>query len=63
MLCPRRHRDPDYALRLAGQLYGGSARTEAKSAIAALHRYDGGHLELLTAPEVLVPVIEEFLDR
>jgi poly(3-hydroxyalkanoate) depolymerase len=28
-----------------------------------LHRYRGGHLELLTAPSVLAPVVEEFLDR
>ena len=28
MLTPRRHRDPGYAARIAGELYGGSARTE-----------------------------------
>ena len=26
MLTPRRHRDPGYAARIAGELYGGSAR-------------------------------------
>lgn len=28
-----------------------------------LHRYSGGHLALLTEPERLAPVIDEFLDR
>ncbi|MGH3494470.1 MAG: poly(3-hydroxyalkanoate) depolymerase, partial [Sciscionella sp.] len=37
MLTPRRHRDPDYALRIAGEIYGGSARSAPAEAIEALH--------------------------
>lgn len=37
MLTPRRHRDPDYACSVAGEIYGGSARREPERAVAALH--------------------------
>jgi poly(3-hydroxyalkanoate) depolymerase len=37
MLTPRRHRDPEYALSIAGEIYGGSARTDPERAVAALH--------------------------
>lgn len=37
MLVPRRHRDPVYARQVAGELYGGSARTDAAGTVAALH--------------------------
>lgn len=37
MLTPRRHRDPGYAVSVAGDLYGGSARTDPQAAVAALH--------------------------
>jgi poly(3-hydroxyalkanoate) depolymerase len=37
MLTPRRHRDPDYARRIAGEIYGGSVRTDPARAAAALH--------------------------
>ena len=37
MLSPRRHRDPDYAARIAGQLYGGSARADPIVARDLLH--------------------------
>lgn len=37
MLTPRRHRDPGYATSVAGELYGGSARTDPQAAVAALH--------------------------
>lgn len=37
MLTPRRHRDPGYAVSVAGDLYGGSARTDPEGAVAALH--------------------------
>ncbi|RBY97123.1 poly(3-hydroxyalkanoate) depolymerase [Blastococcus sp. TF02-8] len=37
MLTPRRHRDPDYARRIAGDIYGGTMRTEPERAAAALH--------------------------
>jgi poly(3-hydroxyalkanoate) depolymerase len=37
MLTPRRHRDPDHAARIAGHLYGGSARTEPMVARDLLH--------------------------
>lgn len=126
MLTPRRHRDPAYALSVAGQLYGGAARTDPAGAMRALHRdglapstrsylyqlaaiwswsslpflplirqpalvlagdddplipavngtvlggllgggrlhrYRGGHLALITHPEVLGPVVESFLDE
>src|SRR5271166_1474553 len=37
MLTPRRHRDPGYAARIAGELYGGSARTDPIAARDLLH--------------------------
>jgi poly(3-hydroxyalkanoate) depolymerase len=37
MLTPRRHRDPGYAARIAGDLYGGSARTDPAAARDLLH--------------------------
>ena len=37
MLTPRRHRDPAYAARIAGEIYGGSARTEPVVARDLLH--------------------------
>jgi len=124
MLTPRRHRDPGYAARIAGELYGGSARKDpmvardllhamtrlgpargyyyqllaqlgwtslpwlpklrpptlilagdddpiiplANSRIlhalipnAQRHVYRGGHLELVCAPDRIVPTVEQFL--
>ena len=37
MLTPRRHRDPGYAARVAGELYGGSARKDPIVARDLLH--------------------------
>ena len=37
MLTPRRHRDPGYAARIAGELYGGSARKDPALARDLLH--------------------------
>jgi poly(3-hydroxyalkanoate) depolymerase len=37
MLTPRRHRDPGYAARIAGELYGGSARDKPIAARDLLH--------------------------
>jgi poly(3-hydroxyalkanoate) depolymerase len=37
MLTPRRHRDPGYAVRIAGELYGGSARNDPIVARDLLH--------------------------
>ena len=37
MLTPRRHRDPGYAARVAGELYGGSAREDPIVARDLLH--------------------------
>jgi poly(3-hydroxyalkanoate) depolymerase len=37
MVTPRRHRDPGYAARIAGELYGGSARTSPAQARDLLH--------------------------
>jgi len=37
MLTPRRHRDPGYAARIAGELYGGSARNNPAVARDLLH--------------------------
>ena len=37
MLTPRRHRDPAYAARVAGELYGGSARDDPALARDLLH--------------------------
>jgi pimeloyl-ACP methyl ester carboxylesterase len=37
MLTPRRHRDPEYARQVAGDLYGGTMRTDPERAARALH--------------------------
>jgi poly(3-hydroxyalkanoate) depolymerase len=37
MLTPRRHRDPDYASSIAGDLYGGSVREDPGQASGLLH--------------------------
>jgi poly(3-hydroxyalkanoate) depolymerase len=37
MLTPRRHQDPGYAAHVAGELYGGSARTDPIAARDLLH--------------------------
>jgi poly(3-hydroxyalkanoate) depolymerase len=37
MITPRRHRDPGYAARIAGELYGGSARQDPLVARDLLH--------------------------
>ncbi|MCW2701183.1 MAG: phaB [Blastococcus sp.] len=37
MLTPRRHRDPDYARRIAGEIYGGTVRSDPDRAARALH--------------------------
>jgi poly(3-hydroxyalkanoate) depolymerase len=37
MLTPRRHRDPEYALSIAGTIYGGSARRDPDGAVKLLH--------------------------
>ena len=37
MLTPRRHRDPEYARRIAGLLYGGTVRDDPGQASSALH--------------------------
>jgi poly(3-hydroxyalkanoate) depolymerase len=37
MLTPRRHRDPDYARSIAGEIYGGTMRTAPDRAARALH--------------------------
>ncbi|MGY1601135.1 poly(3-hydroxyalkanoate) depolymerase [Geodermatophilus sp. SYSU D00815] len=37
MLTPRRHRDPEYARSIAGDLYGGTMREEPDRAARALH--------------------------
>jgi pimeloyl-ACP methyl ester carboxylesterase len=39
MLTPRRHRDPAYARRIAGELYGGSMRTHPERAGQALRAH------------------------
>lgn len=126
MLTTRRFRDPDYAARIAGELYGGSARADSRSIHdalarqrgrgstrgylyqlaagagwtslpilhlirqetlvmagdddpivpfvngrilarmipnARLHRYHGGHVELVSDAETLAPVVSDFLLR
>jgi poly(3-hydroxyalkanoate) depolymerase len=37
MLTPRRHRDPAYARQIAGDIYGGTMRTDPARAARALH--------------------------
>lgn len=37
MLTPRRHRDPDYAASIAGEIYGGSMREDPRHAAELLH--------------------------
>jgi poly(3-hydroxyalkanoate) depolymerase len=37
MMTPRRHRDPEYARSIAGQLYGGTMRSDPDSAARVLH--------------------------
>ncbi|TFV83369.1 poly(3-hydroxyalkanoate) depolymerase [Blastococcus sp. CT_GayMR16] len=37
MLTPRRHRDPDYARSIAGEIYGGTMRTDPARAARVLH--------------------------
>jgi len=37
MLTPRRHRDPDYAASIAGEIYGGSMREDPRRAAELLH--------------------------
>jgi len=39
MLTPRRHRDPEYARSIAGEIYGGTMRTEPDRAARALHAH------------------------
>jgi poly(3-hydroxyalkanoate) depolymerase len=41
MLTPRRHRDPVYTRRIAGELYGGTMRTHPERAAAALRPHAG----------------------
>ena len=41
MLTPRRHRDPAYTRRIAGELYGGTMRTHPERAAAALRPHAG----------------------
>lgn len=124
MSTPRRHRDPAYAAGIAGEIYGGTMRTDPEKGArllhsvtrsgprrgyyyqlgamagwsslpflrllrqptlvmggdddpiipaanprlqarliprARLHLYEGGHLDIVTEAETLVPVVEEFL--
>jgi poly(3-hydroxyalkanoate) depolymerase len=37
MLTPRRHRDPEYARSIAGEIYGGTMRSDPERAAHALH--------------------------
>ncbi len=39
MLTPRRHQDPDYARRIAGEIYGGTMRTHPEAAAQVLHAF------------------------
>jgi poly(3-hydroxyalkanoate) depolymerase len=39
MLTPRRHRDPEYARSIAGEIYGGTMRTDPDRAARALHAH------------------------
>ncbi|GAB3194821.1 poly(3-hydroxyalkanoate) depolymerase [Geodermatophilus arenarius] len=40
MLTPRRHRDAEYARRIAPTIYGGSVRTDPERAARALHAHE-----------------------
>ena len=37
MMTPRRHRDPEYARSIAGDIYGGSARKDPGATVSVLH--------------------------
>lgn len=39
MLTPRRHQDPDYARTIAGEIYGGTMRTNPAAAAQVLHAF------------------------
>jgi poly(3-hydroxyalkanoate) depolymerase len=39
MMTPRRHRDPDYARRIAGEIYGGTMREHPERAAEVLHSH------------------------
>ncbi len=39
MLTPRRHQDPDYARTIAGEIYGGTMRTNPEAAANVLHAF------------------------
>lgn len=39
MLTPRRHQDPDYARTIAGEIYGGTMRTDPEAAANVLHAF------------------------
>lgn len=39
MLTPRRHQDPDYARAIAGEIYGGTMRTNPEAAANVLHAF------------------------
>lgn len=39
MLTPRRHQDPDYARSIAGEIYGGTMRTNPEAAANVLHAF------------------------
>jgi poly(3-hydroxyalkanoate) depolymerase len=39
MLTPRRHRDPEYARSIAGEIYGGTMRSHPERAAEVLHSY------------------------
>lgn len=39
MLTPRRHQDPDYTRRIAGEIYGGTMRTHPEAAAQVLHAF------------------------
>lgn len=41
MLTPRRHHDPEYARRIAGEIYGGTMRTHPERAAKVLHTHTG----------------------
>ncbi len=55
MLTPRRHRDPAYTRRIAGEIYGGTMRTHPERAARVLHAYSrdgpmrGYYYQLLAA--------------